>query len=476
MRSGPSSGPAPRDPASMIARDLFPGGSSNTVPDPARPEQARLAGQPRERGIAERERRERVAVSPPGAVPVEREVVEVAERLERLDPLAPVRGELDRTLRQTLALRDREAVQGAVGRGEEVRRAPAGAARRRRRSENAASQWCASSSANSAERSPLVSLDPRRQLGVRAAALPPRQALVGDVADEDVLEDELALAGRARTKLRSSTSSRRRSVCSAASRSSTPASRSTAPSQKTRPTTAARCATRFSSGASRSSLARMHRLDGVGDLDLVDSAAQRASGRPSRRAAPRRSGGGRSPRGRTGSPPTARGSARAPSSGSRSTSSSDETRRALSLGRQRVERQRAEAAAATAPVRPGSEQIRPRRAKEEDRPLDTLGELVEDVEHRGVRPVDVLDDDHDAGSPRDRHEQRAPRRHQLTVGLARVEGAERVAGRAQAERRRERRDGVLGRRARRRAPARRAARASRARRSTGRCRGCPPPT
>src|SRR5262245_10076275 len=60
------------------------------------------------------------------------------------------------------------------------------------------------------------------------------------------------------------------------------------------------------------------------------------------------------------------------------------------FGPERVERKRGTAPAPASPVGPGAKQVRARRAHEEDRTLDSLGELVEDVEHRRVRPVDVL--------------------------------------------------------------------------------------
>jgi hypothetical protein len=81
-------------------------------------------------------------------------------------------------------------------------------------------------------------LDPRGCLGMGGGTLPPRQALVGDIADQGVLELILHLA-RHREDSRSTISSRRRSVRRISSSSLADVSRANAPNQKTRPITAA---------------------------------------------------------------------------------------------------------------------------------------------------------------------------------------------------------------------------------------------
>ena len=96
-------------------------------------------------------------------------------------------------------------------------------------------------------------------------------------------------------------------------------------------------------------------------------------------------------------------------SGSSSTSEQERDEPRALLAAQRVERQRAEAPPPSAPVGTRAEQVGTRGAEEEDRPVEPLGELVEDVEHRRVGPVEVLDDGDDRGAPCHRGEQRAPR-------------------------------------------------------------------
>ena len=100
-----------------------------------------------------------------------------------------------------------------------------------------------------------------------------------------------------------------------------------------------------------------------------------------------------------------------------------------------VERQRAEAPTPSAPVRARVEQLGARRAEEEEPAVEPLGELVEDVEHRRVGPVQVLHHGDDWGAHCHRDEQRPPRIHQLAVELPRVERCEGVARRPQPQRR-----------------------------------------
>ena len=126
-------------------------------------------------------------------------------------------------------------------------------------------------------------------------------------------------------EIRSSTNSRRRSVPSTASSSPfDPATASTAPSQKNRPITAARCATRFSSGESRSRRARITActLSGRSTARISSRADQRPPSCTSRRSSIRwrmissRKNGFPSERARM---------PRRVTSGSESTSSSSET-------------------------------------------------------------------------------------------------------------------------------------------------------
>ena len=90
------------------ARDVFRGELVHG-PDPARTEERGLTGNACERGIPIGELGERIAVRAPRSVPEVGEVMEVAERLERLGTFRSALRELDRTLREVLALLDREA-------------------------------------------------------------------------------------------------------------------------------------------------------------------------------------------------------------------------------------------------------------------------------------------------------------------------------------------------------------------------------
>ena len=114
------------------------------------------------------------------------------------------------------------------------------------------------------------------------------------------------------------------------------------------------------------------------------------------------------------------------------------------LAAQRLERDRAEAPAPAAPVGARAKQVGARGAQEEDRPVEALGELVEDVEHGRVGPVEVLDDGDDGGAPGGGGEQRSPRRDELAVEVARIERAERILRRPQPQGRRERGRGPRG--------------------------------
>ena len=139
-------------------------------------------------------------------------------------------------------------------------------------------------------------------------------------------------------------------------------------------------------------------------------------------------------------------------SGSWSTPGSSDAEPGALVVAERVERQRAEVAPAASPVGARAEQVRTRGAEEEDRAVQPLGQLLEDVEHRRVGPVQVLDDGDDREAPRERGEERAPRLDELAVELTRVERLERVVERPQPERRGEGGRGAPGvdRRCRRR--------------------------
>ena len=282
-------------------------------------------------------------------------------------------------------------------------------------------------------------LDPRRQLGMSAAALPARQAGIGHVADEDVLEDELALPGERR----------RRAIEHELAAAERPQHRvevvrTREPRHRAVPEDAA-----DDSRALRDPLllwrqqvepGEDHRLHVVRDLDVLD----RRDRTPTAVLVHEQPlvdqvtddllEEERVPLGPL-EDPLAHGR-RQPVDVQQGR---DET--CALLARQRVERQRAEAATTTAPVRPRAQEVGTRRAQEQDRPLDALGELVEEVEHRRVRPVDVLDDHDDRRSAGDRRQQLEPGGDELSIGLTRLDHSERVVRRPQADAQRERGDG-----------------------------------
>src|SRR5262249_52596241 len=122
------------------------------------------------------------------------EVLQVAERLERLDPLRPALRELDGSECKTVALLDREPALGARRAGEQVTpRTPpvVVVVQERERLVVVMGEQLGQLGGALAARLP----DPDRGLRVRTSALRPRQARVGDVANESVLERILALAG-----------------------------------------------------------------------------------------------------------------------------------------------------------------------------------------------------------------------------------------------------------------------------------------
>jgi hypothetical protein len=83
------------------------------------------------------------------------------------------------------------------------------------------------------------------------------------------------------------------------------------------------------------------------------------------------------------------------------------------------------------PPHPG--RLWPRRAHEQDRADDPVGQVLEQVEQRGVGPVDVLDHGHDRRVGGERREERPPRRVHLVSNLSRLEVAERRGGKLQPD-------------------------------------------
>ena len=268
-------------------------------------------------------------------------------------------------------------------------------------------------------------LDPRRDRRVRARPLAPGEALVGDLAREDVLEDELRLPGDRRREPRQDQVPLLQSI----ERGSQPVSVTV---QQTSNGSRPEHATDHGGTLERALLHGVqqvdpgseHGLHRVRDLHLRDGRRSAPHRALLGRSHPRRSGGGRSPRGRTGCLRRARGSVRARSradprptaavprvgpipnavSGSRPT---DETLR-------------------LPPPQPGRSlgQLRSRRTDQERRPDDSVGELLQQVEQRLIGPMDVIDHRDDRRSARERREQRTPRCVDLEADLARLHRSE----------------------------------------------------
>ena len=98
---------------------------------------------------------------------------------------------------------------------------------------------------------------------------------------------------------------------------------------------------------------------------------------------------------------------------------------ASGIGGQRPEQQAGEAPPSASPGRLAIGELRPCRADEEERPADTLGNLLEEREQRRIGPVDVVDDRDERPLVGERREQRPPRTveldaHRRTAGAART--------------------------------------------------------
>ena len=270
-------------------------------------------------------------------------------------------------------------------------------------------------------------LDPARRLQVRHGAVALRDALVGHVPDERVLEDVLRLPGHRRPS-RASTRSRDSSPRSSSSTRAGAASRErpTGSGQKTRPTTAAACSARFSSGPRRSTRAASTAWTVSGISTAV------------------RPGSARQPSGVARDPPLVDEMAEdlldeeRVAAGALDDARVQVRRQILDREQQadqaagvlrleRIEEDRAEAAAAAAPAGPAVGQVGASRAEEQHAALDARAEIVEHVEEGRIGPVDVLDDRDQRALRREGREERAPRLHQLDAELLGVDAAEVVA-------------------------------------------------
>ncbi len=116
--------------------------------------------------------------------------------------------------------------------------------------------------------------------------------------------------------------------------------------------------------------------------------------------------------------------------------------------RERLERDRRRVAPAAAPAGPAVEKLVAREADHQDGPAHPAREVLDQVEHPLVRPVDVLDREDDRALAARRLDQRAHRREEAGADLLRIVGLRALGerlGHLDAERARERRGQALGR-------------------------------
>ena len=185
----------------------------------------------------------------------------------------------------------------------------------------------------------------------------------------------------------------------------------TAPHQKTCPITAARCSTASSSSPSRSRRAASTAWTVSGTRSA--STAASGSSRPSRSTRTPSSTSIRSISSRkSGLPPVARPIASA-ASGSSGPARFSSSVRACSRG------SGASWIVAPSPRRPQLREVRARHAADEDRCVATpAGEVLDEVEERRLRPLDVVEHEHERPLARERLEQPADRPVELVRARA----------------------------------------------------------
>ena len=235
-------------------------------------------------------------------------------------------------------------------------------------------------------------LDPRRHAGVSRRALAMGEAFVGDVAREDVLERVLALAGDRATKAekRSGLGPGARGAWRRRRRRRRRAERA-GPGQKSRPTTAAPCSRRLAAGSSRSILAARTPCT-VSGISTSATAAVRAPAAGFEEDVPAVDQMPQDLLEEERVALTTLEDARADAVGQ----VVDREQRADQMlglvATEWIQRDRGEVA--SPPPHPGLRdgELRAGGTQEQDAPGDALRELVKEVEERGVRPVDVLDD------------------------------------------------------------------------------------
>ena len=250
-------------------------------------------------------------------------------------------------------------------------------------------------------------LDPVRDGAMHARAIAPRQALVRDLADQRVLEDQLALAAHRRRKAAEDEIAVLQAVEQLADRRRHRARRPRRP----RPA-------RTRGRRPPRSAARASRRPAAGRCARRAPRARCRAGRSGCRS--HRCACARSPRGRTGCLRPARRSRRARGSPAAARSSSSCDQLGALVGIERLDREPGEAPPPAAPGRPPRRQLGPRRAEEEQRAGGVVGDVLEQLEHRRVGPVDVLDEHDGRRGRRERREERAPGEVRLGAHLLRA--------------------------------------------------------
>ena len=266
-----------------------------------------------------------------------------------------------------------------------------------------------------------------------------REGLVRDVARQHVLEAVLRLAGEGGSGPTSDEIARHQGCDRRVEPGPSPSTRrATAPGQNVRPTTAAACRRAASGRLEEVDPRREYRLHRVGDLDRLDLSG--------------------------GAPPLAV-EHHLPAVDEPADDLLQEEgvpARALQypevyVGRQvvdveqradqvlglvsgqGVERDRAVVPLAAAPRGPATDELGSRRAEEQDRRIDPLGELFQQVQQRRVGPVDVLDQGEHGRVAGERGEEASPRGTDLLSDLLRVELVEALVRVVEAHREGERR-------------------------------------
>ena len=207
------------------------------------------------------------------------------------------------------------------------------------------------------------------------------------------------------------------------SSASAPSRRPAGPGQKSRPTTAAPCRRRLAAGSRRSILAASTActVSGISTSATAVAARHRPASKntcpPSircRRISSRKNG-----------LPSPRSRIRDANAIGQVVDREQRADQMLGLVViERIERDRGEVPSPASPAGPPGGELRACGAQEDDAPGHALGELVEEIEERGVRPVDVLDDDDRRRRGAERGEERSPGGVDLDPDVARIHVAE----------------------------------------------------